>query len=483
MPLYEEVLTIPTFIKGINQSLDEQLIEHDEAYYASNVDVSDGVLSRAKGSTLHTSATLSNAKKLMTHYSTGTSVILSSTDANIYKLESDVYTPIHAIITSITDYINYQQNDTPITIMLNGVSEPMIYDGTNVSLMDKVIQSITDTDSSPDNDLNLTIPNPIPIGKYIELHKERVWISGDNDSPNRLYFSKDFDPYDWSTPTNEEDANKHGGFIDIPTWDGGRIIGIKNLYDDLMVFKNNNVFRIFGTYPGNYEVSQVFASTKGGVVENSIASVENKVFWVTDEGIYIFNGVSTSPIHYKVKEYFNRINTSYLDKIQGICHKGKYILSLPIDSSVINNLVLEYTIDTDTWIAREGLYAESFIVVNDELLFLYLGMVLKYNESDNYIASNIDSYWESGTLTFGMQHAKKNILKVYFIASGNGDVKFTCETERKVASTTVTLTSEEQLYKIRLRNKGRKIKFKIENVDGSDFTIKPVQILYDMDID
>ena len=302
-------------------------------------------------------------------------------------------------------------------------------------------------------------------------------------NPNRLFF-KDFDIDDWTYPVDDISANLHGGFIDIPTWDGGVIIGIKSLFDDLVVFKNKNVFRVFGTYPGNYNVLQVFSTIEGKILDKTIASLENTAIWTSTDGIHLFNGVNTVKVSSKVKKYFQRLNKEYADKAVAVIHGRKYILSMPIDDSTENNIVFEMNMDNGSFIVKTDINASSFLSIGDDLYFTNSqNNIFQYGVGNTYNGDNINAVWETGIIHFGEQNARKILNRVYFTAKGSGTIRVTSISERKTVTRDIELTSDFEFYRQRVRNKGRLMKFRFENIDGCDFTIKQPQFMVDFDYD
>lgn len=475
--IVEQYPIISSFHKGINQELDEQIIGLGEATRIENCFIDDGNLSLGKGYVKFNEYNLPDGnKRLMNFYKDNDAVILVAVGDSIYKL-NEAGTAYEVISSGYSNndfnFVNYQIDLDEVTILTNGVDNVVVFDGTTFRDLKHDGRS---SDDSTDN--------KAPKGKYIELHKERLWISGDTEHPNRLYFSRDFDIDDWTYPVDEMSANRHGGFIDIPTWDGGVIIGMKSLFDDVVVFKNKNVFRVFGTYPGNYNVIQVFDTVEGKILDNTIASLENTAIWTSTEGIHIFNGVNTASVSGKVKKYFNMLNKEYAHKAVATIHKRKYILSIPTGTSTENNMIIEYDLKSNAFTIKYGINASSFLSIGDELLFTNSdNNIFKYGIGNTYDGKPINSVWESGIIHFGEQNARKILNRIYFTAKGTGKIRITCTSERKTVVKEIELTGTFEFYRHRMRNKGRLMKFKIENIDGCDFTIKQPQFMFDFDYD
>lgn len=468
---------IPNFLGGINRQVNEFLLKPNEAKNAQNCKIDDGSLSSCNGFIPYSTAAVnSNIGTLIAFYKDGIGQLLIAAGGNIYKLDGNSFTQIASGFTSnYFDYINFKvEND--MLIFGNGINNTMVYDGTSFRDLKHDGKSSADSET-----------NKAPKLSMIELHYERVWGAGDAANPDRVYFSTSnvngFDPDDWTSPTTEGEANQHGGFIECPTFDGGKIIGLKVIFNDVLIFKNKNIFKIFGTYPGNYEKVQVY-STKGAIADKSIVTANNIAFFMSTDGIYAYNGTSTDIISEKIKDVFNNLNKSCLDKAVGFFYKNKYILAVPEGNSTVNNLIIEYnTIDKNFMLYR-GIEVSSFIELNDELLFTNSsGFIYVYGEGDNFNSQLINAFWETGYSDLGSPNAKKNLEYVYFTGSGSGDIKLSCITEKGTKEKIVTLKSTDSVYKVKLKNKGRLLALKFENVNGSKFNIKSVRAIMDLDED
>ncbi|AZV56082.1 hypothetical protein [Clostridium sp. AWRP] len=322
-----------------------------------------------------------------------------------------------------------------------------------------------------------------PKGSMIELNHERVWLAGDVDFPNRVYFSKDLDIDDWTIPIDEGEANQHGGLIDVPTWDGGIIIGLKVLFGDLFVFKNRNIFRIFGTYPGNYELEQV-CSTTGAISDRSIVSGPSAVYFASKEGIYAFNGTSANLVSQKIRDTWKNINQDYIKNAVGIFYDNKYYLAVPEGNSTTNNLLIKYNTEDGNFTFIRGLEINDFIEFNGNMYFSNDSGVYNMFQSEDLNTNGYEANWTTGKLNFGASNAVKRTEKMYFLGSGNGKIQISIENEKgKKKTVKLPLPSTEKMFKKRIRNRGRTLKFSFSSVEGSKFKLKDMQITYETEYD
>jgi hypothetical protein len=494
---YNYNFKIPAFSGGINEFVEPHLIKQHESVKAQNCEISDGALKRSKGNTQFSTVQLTGGiKSLMQFYPNGVGQLILASGGKLYKLLNGVLTEIGTGYSSDSwDYVNFQIEDKDVLILSNGADNTKVYDGTSFRdlrnygvLHDEEHNVIGYLDGNGTvHQTEGTVTTLAPKGKYIDLHYERIWMAGDSSNPNRVYFSAanddGFFPDDWTYPVSEGEANQHGGFIEMPTWDGGNIIGLKVVFNDVLIFKTKTIFRIFGTYPGNYTKDQIFAS-EGAIADKSIASANNRCFFVAKEGIFVFDGTNVVKITDKICDTWETLNKNALDKSVGYYYKNKYIVAVPEGESTENNLIIEYDTVNDSFMLKRGRTINAFLDFDNKLLYTdSSGTIQEYNNGSTFNGQNILAYWETGTNDKGYPNATKSSQYLYFIGSGNGTVKFICTTERGSKEILVTLTSVEKPYKVKLKNKGRIIGIRIENVNGCDFNIVAPTLTLEMDFD
>lgn len=467
--------------KGLNEFTIEHGLRTSEATIVKNCKTSNGALSRIKGFKPKFTANFSKGiGTIMTYHRAGTSTIIVASGGKLYEETStDTFKVIESGFQSdLWDFVNFEIMGSDVIIMSNGMDNIKVYDGTTIRDLKYKGYSSGAGES-----------NKAPIGSCIELHYGRLWVA---DS-TQIYFStanKDgYDPDDFTIPVDEEvEINQHGGFIAIPTWDGGSIIGLKTIFDDVVVFKNRNIFKVLGTYPGEYEVKQLF-STNGAIADGSIVADQNVAYFLDITGIYIYDGMNVIKISHAIKDTISRINKDKVKNSVGCFFRDSYFLAVPVDGSLVNNLLIEYNTVKKDFLLHELSDINSLIKHKEEFLFSdSKGMVYKMFEGDKFIKlgeepQNINSVWETGSYDLGNKNARKSTEYLYFAGSGDGDIKVTCITERGERSTRPITLGEEQIHRVKLKNKGRTIKLRFENIDGANFEISSPELSIDLDFD
>lgn len=173
------------------------------------------------------------------------------------------------------------------------------------------------------------------------------------------------------------------------------------------------------------------------------------------------------------------MNMNYASKSVGVYHNNKYYLAIPIDNSTENNLLIEFNTLSGSFVTHNIGNINDFIEFKNDLFFSSGNTVKSMFSGTSYLPL----YWETSNYDYGTKNSRKNSSYIYFRGRGNGSVKFRVVTERKEKSLEIPLTSNETLYRKKLKNKGRMFKIIIENVNNSNIEIINPQLLTEIDID
>lgn len=120
--------------------------------------------------------------------------------------------------------------------------------------------------------------NP-PVGRYIIVKDNRIFIAGVDDDRSRLFYCDLGEPEIW-------DANN---FINVNVSDGDVITGLVEWGGNLYIFKSKSIYRLSGTDPSDFYLACVVPD-KGAVGQRAIVSTGSGIFFVSMDGVYLFNG-------------------------------------------------------------------------------------------------------------------------------------------------------------------------------------------------
>ncbi|MGL5352158.1 MAG: hypothetical protein ACRDA5_02385 [Clostridium sp.] len=493
MGISKEGISFDNFMGGINEGIGENLLSVNEAYSMQNMNIDDGNLSTSSTSTQYSSIAETNLGTIATYYNNTVPTLLAGANNKLRKYDETTKGFVDVLTgqtSNMYDCVNFNAESKDIAVLTNGTDVPLIYDGTTARKM-KNRRKAFNTDGSLKGyyDANEVLKNTIdevdtyaPKCRYLELHYERIWLCGDAEFPSKLYFStadvNGFDPEDFTVPVSEEEANMHGGEIDLYTNDGGKIIGLKVVFDDLVIFKDKSIFKIFGNNPMNYTKIQIFSSN-GAIADGTIVNTHVGALFINKDAIFLYDGSNVRPISQKIDRTFKTLNLEYLHRAVATFHKGKYILAVPENSSQFNGLIIEYDLDKKNFVFKRGMNIRGFAEYKDKLLYSGIdGLLYEYG-----VGATGQAFYETGWYDLGYINARKDAESIYFIAKGQGQIKVQCITDKKITEKIVNLNLAETMHKVKLKNKGRILKYRIENIAGSTFKLKSVKVIIDTDID
>jgi hypothetical protein len=149
---------------------------------------------------------------------------------------------------------------------------------------------------------------PEPGCSYIAEHRNRMFfgrcrVTGESDPgpdfKSRVYWSDLYQP------------DRVLGFADVFPEDGDEITGLTSYQNSLLIFKRAKVYMLLGSSPANFEIRLV-NNFSGCVAPRSITAMDNRVFFLSHDGVYVFDGSS-----------FQRISDPVRPDILSISDEGR----------------------------------------------------------------------------------------------------------------------------------------------------------------
>lgn len=273
--------------------------------------------------------------------SNATAKTIIAVDTAVYSV-SDVDGSLTALKTglssSATEYNFAQSND--VLYITNGYDVPQQYDGTTW-------QNVSASSGYTGN---------IPTSKFCIFHKNRLWTV-DTTNPTKLVFS-DLGDYNKYTSTS---------FIYAPSpKSGDPITGLAVFQDNLIIFTRKTKYVLYGDDPGNFVLRQS-SGKKGSVNQASIAVSPNHVWFLSDDGVYRFNGSSddlmSDPIQTEIS------NMSDKTKAAGVYHQNYYRLYYPSGINVVNTACILWDDINRLWLRDSNTYIDKpFIDESNNLI-------------------------------------------------------------------------------------------------------------------
>ncbi|HEC62495.1 MAG TPA: hypothetical protein ENI27_09640 [bacterium] len=171
---------------------------------------------------------------------------------------------------------------------------------------------------------------PPPVGKYMEVWDNKLWIAGVEAYPNFLYYT--------NTGTSEEMAVLN--FIQVKARESDVINQIVAFGERLITLKENSGFRLSKVGISSYELEKL-PQDIGTDAPWSVQVCDKLLLWKSKFGIEVFNGNSCyrgSDLHVVtdlIPVTMDSINDQALEKIVGGHNfvDGEYWLSIPTGSN------------------------------------------------------------------------------------------------------------------------------------------------------
>ena len=325
-----------------------------------------------------------------------------------------------------------------------------------------VFSPFTSTDLLPD------APRIISICR----HYERVFAI-EEGKRNKLVFSANLDPTNWNIDIDE------AGYIEIID-DRGGLEKVVSFNDYVYIFKEYGISRLsaYGDQT-EFSLSSLFVSS-GKIYPNSVCVCGDRIMFLSRDGIYAFNGYTTTKLSLNIESLFEEKN----DDCCSAYHNGKYYLGCRLkfdDGEVIgcesysegyvNNAMIEYDLKTGEINLTRGVDLKWLLSVEydnvNKLAALFNNehkkRIGEMNDSGEIFGTPLKKVWTSSYSNLGYPDKIKKIEKFSILAKEDCKIKIKTDQESKtfeVSGKTSTTTFYPNL-------KGEMFQFSIET-DGSN---------------
>jgi len=162
-----------------------------------------------------------------------------------------------------------------------------------------------------------------------------------------LFLSKIGNPLLW-------DVTSGGISVDIETYDSTQLLGIIVIGSSLLIFKANNIARFTGVDASNIRVdveTEGISPDTGLAAVNTLVSIEEAAFFVSDRGPQLANESGIKEIGLKVSKEFDFANNAWISGAFAVHHRGRreVWLSLPPTGQAQNTRTWIYNYRTEAW--------------------------------------------------------------------------------------------------------------------------------------
>lgn len=278
--------------------------------------------------------------------SNATAKTLIAHGTNVYTVNdvTGVTTSVKSgLSASATDYYFTQAQD--VLYMANGYDTPQQWDGTTWQAVN----------------VSSGASGSIPNGKLVILHKNRIWYSDPTD-PTKIVCSEQglFNQF-LST-----------SFIYVPaSKSGDPITGWIVFQDNLVIFTRKTKYILFGDDFGNFVLRQS-SGQKGAVNQDVIKSDANYIYYLSDDGVYRYNGSADELVSDTIQTEIDTIVDK--TKASAVIHNNYYRLYYTSTGNTVNNSTILWDTLNNFWLRDSNTYINKPFV--NEVNVLYEGSSL-----------------------------------------------------------------------------------------------------------
>jgi len=192
-----------------------------------------------------------------------------------------------------------------------------------------------------------------PYTKIFTVHKGRIFAARDND----IMYCAANDINDWSTAND-------AGSIDV-TRSKGVITGLVEYNNHVIVFTEFGMHQLYGDSPSNFELVDIEGSA-GCISHRSIVKCNKRLYWLSYDGIYEYNGASPVKVSSQVDKYVYGLNTTYKTNVVGGAIGDYLYMAIPYNEATSNDTILVY--DTrpkkKNWFVETGSFVDFVTIQN-----------------------------------------------------------------------------------------------------------------------
>ncbi len=452
-------------MKGVNTIYDESVLPSGYTRLSYNYDYSDGALKDGLGISLpyvKYSNISPEYKKLLdvpNHIMVRASWLFQT-----WHITAKVYNPI-IIIYSYNNKFYYNNLHYPDTGWkeiegLTSTDAKPIVTSYNLNGVDTllVFSKSTGMYTWVEGGVANKIEN-VPCISSMCIHNERLFVTS-VENERRVWFSDDLNPTNFSTSLDE------GGFIDLVD-DFGRSNKVVSFEGYLYVFRDYNIARITAyAEQENFSVSQLYVGS-GRIIKDTVVVCGNKIMYLATDGLYSFNGSSSTRISLGINNIFDDNNHS---AIAGFCN-GCYYLACRLnfdddpDNETIgdldNNALVRFDVNSKKLTILRGVDIRDISVINDTkssfvLVSVKMGENYKLGLIDNsgMIFDEVtEKVWLTAESDYNYPDRQKLIKEIYLETDKDCIVRISVDGKTKDFS----VKGKDGISVIKPRLKGTKI--------------------------
>lgn len=325
-------------------------------------------------------------------------------------------------------------------------------------------------------------------------HAERIWGTGAPGYPDSIFYSRPYDPLNWTGATVEEQPEDGGGRIDQPSWDGDAFIAVVPFGGYLLAVKPHSVYEIRGTDPTSFTITQAYG-TDGPVQARTICADRTTLLFLGHTGLGAYDGSALQILSRDALHETMRMRMAADDEKATACVCDHvYYLAMRVkegEGDVIseNNAVIEFDTERGTFMLRTGIRVKDFFALDGVVYYTQADSpydVLRYNDpkSSGYLGQPMECLWETAWMDLGKAYKKRDFVLRFTAEADAYDVpiRLSIETDRGEKTRVALLQKRRKDYRVRIQNAGVRVKLRVRSSSEHGWRIfGGVQIEYSLD--
>ena len=459
---------------GVKQGACTGGIPLNWAENAQNVSTTGGKLGRAKGYRAIYPPVTGLPRKLRRLFiwprDNGTIDCLVAREDSIFRYDTgtnawvDLYHYTDDMDADILDFLKTKIGSTETLLVGNGLEPILKWEGNNAP-----IAAFGSAQGQSNKAVN-----------FLELYFGRLFAAGDREHPARLYWSQAPGDgrtiEDWSA--DESSENVSGGHVEVGT-DSDPITGLFAMSNQLLIFKRDKLYRLLGDRPGNYRIVPVEAALTQPI-HTACVLYGDRLFFLTDRGLYFYDGQTVRRTVHGADLVPLLGQVDFSAAASAACGDTLYFAVKEHSASTHNDLLIEYDVLRDCFLLRRGFQVVDLMSCYGVLYVLTgRGEVAVLNEGGTYGGDPIEAFWETHWLDGASALTVKQTVEAVLTGTG-GPLKVYVLGEIREGDSVSALADEYGPTEFLLRSAGRRLKLRIENVNGSDFDLSGgAELLFD----
>ena len=303
-------------------------------------------------------------------------------------------------------------------------------DWTNVNFFSSTGNFFIDDVEIIDTGVEYIIDPQLPLLSQVIMHKDRLW-GVDASDPNKIVFSENpgnpaYDPTG-VTPTTPREQWYYA-WLSVSYWyvprphNGSPITALVSFQDSLTVFTQDNKYVLSGYDRGSLNLRQS-TGNKGALSRRGVTSDENRIYFVSDDGLYEHNGSSDKKISARINPLFDGCGQKQM--ITPVIWKNEVRFYMASQGSPVNDTCVIYNKDLEEMMYDTNVYVNRAIYYNDaddeQQLVEFSSLVpVSYMAEQNYhsVGAPIDFEYRLKYDSMGTPAQRKRLRRFYPILQG-----------------------------------------------------------------